>query len=122
MIRQGKQTKYYPDGKILETAEYKKGYLNGPCKIYTPDGDLRSECTYKNDKLVGDKIIYHPNGTIALISPHKDGKPHGVIEIPVKLQAFMKGEKKSTSLSKDFKTFKEFLMEKYKKNSLYLDK
>lgn len=48
------------------------------CKVYTPDGDLRSECAYKNDKIIGDKIIYHPNGTIALISPHKDGKPHGV--------------------------------------------
>ena len=32
----------------------------------------------KNDKIIGDKIIYHPNGTIALISPHKDGKPNGV--------------------------------------------
>ena len=29
-------------------------------------------------KIIGDKIIYHPNGTIALISPHKDGKPHGI--------------------------------------------
>ena len=62
----------------MEVAEYKKGYLNGLCRIYTQDGDLRSECNYKNDKLVGDKIVYHPNGTIALISPHKDGRPSGV--------------------------------------------
>ena len=76
--QEGRQTKYYPSGKILEVAEYKKGYLNGLCRIYTQDGDLRSECTYKADKIIGDKIIYHPNGTIALISPHKDGKPNGV--------------------------------------------
>ena len=77
-VQDGKQIKYYPTGKILEVAEYQKGYLNGVSKIYTQDGDLRSECSYKNDKIIGDKIVYHPNGTIALISPHKDGKPHGV--------------------------------------------
>ena len=42
------------------------------------------------------------------------------IEIPEKLQAFMKGEKKSTSLPKDFNTFKEYLMEKIKNESYML--
>ena len=32
------------------------------------------------------------------------------VEIPLKLQEFMKGEKKSLSLSKDFETFKSYLM------------
>ena len=32
------------------------------------------------------------------------------INIPLKLQEFMKGEKKSLSLSKDFETFKSYLM------------
>jgi len=32
------------------------------------------------------------------------------VEIPLKLQEFMKGEKKSLSLSKDFETFKDYLM------------
>ncbi len=32
------------------------------------------------------------------------------VEIPQKLQEFMKGEKKSIELSKDFETFKEFLL------------
>ena len=62
----------------MEVSEFRKGYLNGDSKVYTPEGKLRSECKYKNDKIIGDKIIYHPNGTIALISPHKDGKPHGI--------------------------------------------
>ena len=31
------------------------------------------------------------------------------VVIPQKLQEFMKGEKKSISLSKDFETFKNFL-------------
>lgn len=34
----------------------------------------------------------------------------GSIEIPAKLQAFMKGKKQSIELSKDFATFKNFLM------------
>lgn len=34
----------------------------------------------------------------------------GPIEIPEKLQAFMRGEKKSIELSKDFATFKQFLL------------
>ncbi|MCQ2206619.1 MAG: threonine synthase [Paludibacteraceae bacterium] len=34
----------------------------------------------------------------------------GPIEIPAKLQAFMRGEKKSIELSKDFATFKQFLL------------
>lgn len=34
----------------------------------------------------------------------------GPIEIPAKLQAFMRGEKKSIELSKDFETFKQFLL------------
>jgi len=31
------------------------------------------------------------------------------VEIPERLQAFMKGQKQSVSLSKDFEDFKEFL-------------
>jgi threonine synthase len=34
------------------------------------------------------------------------------IEIPSKLQAFMKGEKKSVSMSKDFESFKKYLFQK----------
>ncbi len=34
----------------------------------------------------------------------------GPIEIPAKLQAFMRGKKKSIELSKDFATFKQFLL------------
>ncbi|MCR5568752.1 MAG: threonine synthase [Paludibacteraceae bacterium] len=34
----------------------------------------------------------------------------GPIEIPAKLQAFMRGEKKSVELSKDFSSFKQFLL------------
>lgn len=34
----------------------------------------------------------------------------GTVEIPEKLQAFMRGQKKSIELSKDFATFKQFLM------------
>jgi len=32
------------------------------------------------------------------------------VEIPLKLQEFMKGEKKSLPLTKDFETFKSYLM------------
>ena len=32
------------------------------------------------------------------------------VEIPAKLQEFMKGEKKSLPMSKDFASFKEYLM------------
>ena len=41
---------------------------------------------------------------------HVDGILGGDIEIPAKLQAFMKGTKQSVPMSKDFATFKEFLM------------
>lgn len=34
----------------------------------------------------------------------------GPIEIPAKLQAFMRGEKKSIELGKDFEGFKNFLL------------
>ena len=33
------------------------------------------------------------------------------VEIPEKLQAFMKGTKQSTAMSSDFETFKTYLME-----------
>ena len=36
------------------------------------------------------------------------GKP---VEIPAKLQEFMKGTKQSTAMSSDFETFKTYLME-----------
>lgn len=34
----------------------------------------------------------------------------GAVEIPAKLQAFMRGEKKSLPMSKDFADFKQYLM------------
>ena len=40
------------------------------------------------------------------------------VEIPAKLQEFMKGEKKSLPISKDFVSFKEYLMKEETDNSL----
>lgn len=99
-----------------------------------------SGCTYNDDQIratikqVFDthKYLLDPHGAVgyqAVADNLKDGEvgvfletAHpakfkdtvepivGPIEIPAKLQAFMRGEKKSIELSKDFATFKQFLL------------
>ena len=77
-IENGRRLRYYPNGKILEVAEYVDGDMDGVCKAYDEDGNVMSESVYKKNQIVGDKISYHKNGTIAMIAPHKNGKANGV--------------------------------------------
>lgn len=96
----------YTDEQIAATIKNcfsKNGYLLDP----------HGACGYQALK---DKLLPEENG-IFLETAHPAKFLDTVekiigekIEIPAKLQEFMKGEKKSISLSKDFEEFKKFLL------------
>ena len=53
--------KYYKDGSLLESIEYKNGILNGPWRWYYQSGNLWKEEYYKNGAWHGDWNYYYDN-------------------------------------------------------------
>src|SRR4051812_34916145 len=49
----GAYSKFYDDGKILETGIYKNGKLNGERKLYYESGKIMQSETYIDDKFDG---------------------------------------------------------------------
>lgn len=99
----------YTDEQIAETM--RKAY-NETSYVLDPHG----ACAFKS--LIDEKLS--PSETGIFLETAHPAKFKGVvdeilqsdIDIPAPLQEFMKGEKKSTLLSKDFKDFKNYLMSK----------
>lgn len=96
----------YSDEAIRETM--KKCY-NETGYILDPHG----ACGYQalNDLLQpGEVGVFCETAHPAKFKDTVDGILASDIEIPARLQAFMKGEKQSVSMTKDFASFKQFLL------------
>ena len=96
----------YTDEQIAETIKEVKTETGYVC-------DPHGACGYralKEGLREGEVGVFLETAHPAKFKDTVDGILGGDIEIPAKLQAFMKGTKQSVPMSKDFATFKEFLM------------
>ena len=96
----------YKDEQIAETIREVKAETGYVC-------DPHGACGYralKESLKAGEVGVFLETAHPAKFKDTVDGILGGDIEIPAKLQAFMKGTKQSVPMSKDFATFKEFLM------------
>ncbi|PID69484.1 MAG: hypothetical protein CR989_01485 [Flavobacteriales bacterium] len=60
-IFEGEVTWYHPNGKIMQTVNYKNNKPNGLRKNYYENGSLKSEYFYKDGKIHGSYISYYEN-------------------------------------------------------------
>ncbi len=96
----------YTDEQIAETIKEVKAETGYVC-------DPHGACGYralKEGLKEGEVGVFLETAHPAKFKDTVDRILGGDIEIPAKLQAFMKGTKKSVPMSKDFADFKQFLM------------
>lgn len=97
----------YKDEQIAETIREVKAETGYVC-------DPHGACGYralKEGLKAGEVGVFLETAHPAKFKSTVDGILGADIEIPAKLQAFMKGTKQSVPMSKDFASFKQFLME-----------
>lgn len=97
----------YTDEQIAETIKEVKAETGYVC-------DPHGACGYralKEGLKEGEVGVFLETAHPAKFKDTVDRILGGDIEIPAKLQAFMKGTKQSVPMSKDFADFKQFLME-----------
>lgn len=96
----------YTDGQIAETIKKVKSETGYVC-------DPHGACGFQalQDGLnAGEVGVFLETAHPAKFKDTVDGILNASIEIPAKLQAFMKGRKQSVPMSKDFSDFKKFLL------------
>ncbi len=96
----------YRDEQIAETIREVKAETGYVC-------DPHGACGYralKEGLKAGEVGVFLETAHPAKFKDTVDGILHADIEIPAKLQAFMKGTKQSVPMSKDFASFKQFLL------------
>jgi threonine synthase len=96
----------YTDGQIAETIKKVKSETGYVC-------DPHGACGFQalQDGLnAGEVGVFLETAHPAKFKDTVDGILNASIEIPAKLQAFMKGTKQSVPMSKDFSDFKKFLL------------
>ena len=74
----GKQTTYYPDGKITEELSYVNGIKEGENLYYSPEGVLIKKLQYRNDQLEGAATYYDAFGVVVIEGNYKQGKKPGL--------------------------------------------
>lgn len=74
----GKQTTYYPDGKVTEEITYSNGIKEGENLYYSPEGVLIKKLQYRNDQLEGAATYYDAYGVVVIEGNYKQGKKHGL--------------------------------------------
>ena len=97
----------YKDEQIAETIREVKAETGYVC-------DTHGACGYralKEGLKAGEVGVFLETAHPAKFKSTVDGILGADIEIPAKLQAFMKGTKQSVPMNKDFASFKQFLME-----------
>ena len=67
----GKQTTYYPDGKVTEEITYVNGIKEGENLYYSPEGVLIKKLQYRN-------TYYDAFGVVVIEGNYKQGKKHGL--------------------------------------------
>ena len=96
----------YKDEQIAETIREVKAETGYVC-------DPHGACGYralKEGLKAGEVGVFLETAHPAKFKDTVDGILHVDTEIPAKLQAFMKGTKQSVPMSKDFASFKQFLL------------
>ena len=97
----------YKDEQIAETIREVKAETGYVC-------DPHGACGYralKEGLKAAEVGVFLETAHPAKFKSTVDGILGADIEIPAKLQAFMKGTKQSVPMNKDFASFKQFLME-----------
>lgn len=74
----GKQTTYYPNGKITEEITYQNGIKEGENLYYSPEGVIIKKLQYRNDILEGPATYYDAFGVVVIEGNYKQGKKHGL--------------------------------------------
>lgn len=75
----GEVKKYYSNGQLKVTTNYKNGKKDGLRISYYDNGEVQSESSYIEDKLDGIWNMYYENGDRRHKAIYKNGKPQGVI-------------------------------------------
>ncbi|WP_462354933.1 toxin-antitoxin system YwqK family antitoxin [Fusobacterium ulcerans] len=77
--RDGLTERFHNDsGKIMESANYKNGVIEGEFKTYYPNGKLEGEVNYKNGNPNGECKGYYENKNIKFTGSFKEGLPDGI--------------------------------------------
>ena len=74
----GKQTTYYPDGKITEELDFSNGLKDGVNIYYSPTGIVIKKLLYKDDKLHGSVMYYDGHGNLIIEGSYKDDAKYGL--------------------------------------------
>lgn len=93
--KDGPYQKFYPNGVLLESANYVNDHLHGERKYFHPNGMLESEEHFNNGVYEGAYKKYFENGTLALEQNYLKGAlegqsvayyPNGVVKERVTLK------------------------------------
>ena len=76
--KEGFYTKYSPDGKVIETAQYLNDAMNGSRILYDSKGDTMIVETYADGKFEGPYRSYHANGALESQGTYVNGAMNGV--------------------------------------------
>lgn len=74
----GAYSKFYDNGKILETGIYKDGKLNGERKLYYESGKVMQTETYSDNKFEGPYKSYYDDGSMQQEGNYKDNMMSGL--------------------------------------------
>ena len=118
-VKTGKWTSWYPNGVIREVITWKKGFKNGPYRLYNETGELVAEGHFKDDRLDGHFKTYM-NGRLENKKKYRDGNE--VIKPPKKerhkKEKAPRDKKQKVKFGQRVKNF--FAKFKHKKNNASL--
>lgn len=77
-LKTGVYNKFYDDGKILETAKYIDGKINGERTLYYQDGKIMQVENYVDNKFEGKFTAYNEDGSLQQEGNYKDNMMNGV--------------------------------------------
>ena len=79
-VKHGIYRRYTSSGRMVETANYKNGVLEGERILYNEESGVKeiSE-VYSNGELNGRYITFHPNGEVDMLGVYKDNNLSGMV-------------------------------------------
>lgn len=77
-VKNGKYLKYFANGNLWDSCNYKMGKLHGERKIYSSDGFLEIREQYVNGIIHGPYRVYYPDGTLKLEQSYNNGVLEGI--------------------------------------------
>lgn len=106
--RIGVYSKFYDDGKALETSNYKNGKLDGVRTLFHPNGKVMQEENYIDDKLEGKLTSYFEDGSLQQEAIYKDNTGDGIWKNYFKDQKNVVKEEITVANNKINGPFKEY--------------